>query len=574
MITQYGKDTAGRAARRAGPMQGELAYVLRRASGMTHLRPSDDREGALPSIWERTTPRERAATSPLTEPQHADVCVVGAGMAGMSIAYELSLRGHQVVVLDDGPIGGGETSRTTAHITTAFDDFYHEVERLHGYEAMRRLADAFRAGVRRIATIASSEGIDCDLRRVDGWWFAPDDEGVERLEAEADAAVRAGFLDVTLEPAWPVPHLTAKRYLRWPDQLQFHPLRYLDGLANAIVARGGTLFSGAHVTAVQDATDDRPARVETEQGIVVTANAVVVATNSPVNDWVAMHTKQAPYRTYAMAFRIGRGLVPTGLYWDTLEPYHYVRLYSGGTEADSGADDLLIVGGEDHKTGQESDERVHFDRLETWARARFAIGDLVAQWSGQVLEPVDAIGFLGRNPGDRHVYIATGDSGNGITHGAIAGLLIADLIGEIDNPWAPLFDPARVSLKALPTWVRENAKVARQYADLLTPGEVPNLDAVRPGEGRIVRDGVQKLAAYRDDAGALTIRSAICPHLGCVVDWNSAEKTWDCPCHGSRFAVDGTVINGPAVAPLRAADLREAELPPPSLAAMPRPSEA
>jgi glycine/D-amino acid oxidase-like deaminating enzyme/nitrite reductase/ring-hydroxylating ferredoxin subunit len=539
---------------------------------MTAVRPSDEREGALASLWERTTPRDRAAASPLSGPVHADICVVGAGMAGLSVAYELGLRGQRVVVLDDGPIGGGETSRTTAHVTTAFDDYYHEVERLHGTEAMRRLADAFRGGVRRIATIATSEGIDCDLRWVDGWWFAPDEAGAEQLDAEADAALRAGFLDVSLEPAWPVPHLTAQRVLRWPNQLQFHPLRYVDGLARALIARGGQIFTSAHVTAVQDATDDRPARVETDAGITVTANAVVVATNSPVNDWVAMHTKQAPYRTYAMALQIARGAVPAGLYWDTLEPYHYVRLYGGSTEAQSDADDLLIVGGEDHKTGQEADERVHFERLETWVRARFAVGDVVAQWSGQVLEPVDALAFIGRNPGDRHVYIATGDSGNGITHGAIAGLLLADLVEGIDNPWAPLFDPGRVSLKALPTWVRENANVARQYADLLTPGEVPSLDAVGAGQGRIVRDGVQKLAAYRDEAGQLTVRSAICTHLGCVVDWNAAEKTWDCPCHGSRFAVDGRVINGPAVAPLRAASPREdarRELPPPSLAALP-----
>lgn len=538
--------------------------------------PSGEREGALSSLWERSTPREPVAVEQLTATVHADVCVVGAGMAGLSTAYELSQRGYRVVVLDDGPIGGGETSRTTAHVTAAFDDYYHELERLHGDEAMRQVGDAFRAGIRRVEMIAQAESIDCDLRRVDGWWFAPDEAGADAIDREAEAVQRAGFADVRVESSWPVPHLTAKRYLRWPNQLQFHPLRYVDGLARAILARGGRIFTPVHVVAVHDGADDRRARVETDQGIEVTADHVVVATNTPVNDCVTMHTKQAPYRTYVIALRIARGVVPAGLYWDTLEPYHYVRLYSGSTEADAPADDVLIVGGEDHKTGQDDDERVHFERLETWARARFAVGDVVAEWSGQVMEPVDNIPFIGRNPGDRHVYIATGDSGNGITHGAIAGMLITDLIDGVANSWEQVFDPARISLKAATTWVSENANVAKQYADLVTPGEVPAFSDIAPGQGRIVRDGVQKLAAYRADDGQLTVRSAICPHLGCVVDWNSAEKTWDCPCHGSRFAVNGEVINGPAVSALRAVEPKHAdvELPPPSLAAMPRPAGA
>jgi Rieske Fe-S protein len=344
--------------------------------------------------------------------------------------------------------------------------------------------------------------------------------------------------------------------LRFPRQGQFHALRYLGGLAKAILARGGQIFTGAHVTEVEDAGKNgeqgSACVVRTEDGITVRARDVVVATNTPFNDRVTMHTKQAPYRTYVIAAKVPRGAVPKGLYWDTLDPYHYIRLLDGRDE-ETQPNDVLIVGGEDHKTGQEDDENIHFDALERWTRARFPISDVTARWSGQVLEPVDYVAFIGRNPGNEHVFIATGDSGNGITHGAIAGLLLRDLLTGIDNPWSELFDPSRISLRATPTWISENVNVARQYADLVTPGEVESVNDVPPGQGRIVRDGVRKLAVYRAEGGELSVRSAVCTHLGCIVDWNAAEKTWDCPCHGSRFTTAGEVLNGPAKAALPAA---------------------
>ncbi len=513
-------------------------------------------EGLRHSLWEVTAPFPTA--EPLTASVTTDVCIVGAGMAGLSTAYELVRQGKRVVVLDDGPIGGGETGRTTAHVATSFDDYYHEVERIHGEEAMRRLADSFRAAVDQIEAIVQAEQIDCDFTRLDGWWFAANDRDVELLQKEQDAARRAGFTDVSLEHEWPVPHLTAPAYLRFPRQAQFHPLKYLAGLARAIMARGGRIFTNAHVSTVVDAKldgkDDQPCTVTTDTGYEITARDVVVATNSPINDMVTIHTKQYAYRTYVISARIARGAMPLALLWDTLEPYHYVRLYHGVGNGEGHADDLLIIGGEDHKTGQDDDETSRFSRLESWARSRFPITDVIARWSGQVMEPVDHVAFIGRNPGDRHIWVVTGDSGNGITHGAVAGLLLGELISGRSHPWEALYDPSRISLRTLPTWVSENANVAVQYADLVTPGEVRSVDEVPAGQGRIVRDGLRKLAVYRSEAGDVQIRSAICTHLGCVVDWNAAESSWDCPCHGSRFAIDGTVLNGPAVTPLAEAD--------------------
>lgn len=504
-------------------------------------------EGELDSLWERTSALPIPA--PLLASMRTDVCVIGAGIAGLSVAYELAQRGRQVLVLDDGPIGGGETGRTTAHIATSFDDYYHEVERLHGTEAMRRLAHSFRAGVQRIESIVDTEQIDCDYTRLDGWWMAADDDGAERLRKEADAVHRAGFPDVELTDTSPYDGVRASQFLRFPGQAQFHPLRYLGGLVDALRAKDGLVLGDAHVVEVADADADGWCTVRLSRELTVHARDVVVATNTPINDRVVIHTKQHPHRTYVVGMRVPRDAVPLMLLWDTLDPYHYVRRYADENEAASGYD-VLIVGGADHKTGQEDDELRHFAELESWARLRFPVTDVVAQWSGQVLEPVDHMAFIGRNPGDRHVYIATGDSGNGITHGAIAGMLIADLITGVENPWEALYDPTRRSLKALPTWLSENLNVAKQYADLVLPGEVPHTNDVPAGQGRIVRNGLQKLAAYRDDSGQLHLRSAVCTHLGCIVDWNEAERTWDCPCHGSRFATDGTVINGPATAPL------------------------
>jgi Rieske Fe-S protein len=269
---------------------------------------------------------------------------------------------------------------------------------------------------------------------------------------------------------------------------------------------------------------------------------------------VAMHTKQAAYRTYVMAVRIPANAVPPALYWDTLNPYHYVRLTRGAD-----GQPLLIVGGEDHKTGQADDTERRFGALLEWTRRHFPMaGDIVYRWSGQVLEPNDYMGFIGRNPGSENVYIATGDSGQGMTHGTIAGMLIPDLILGIENRWAKLYDPSRITLRSAVPFVRENVNVAAQYADWVTPGEVSSPDEIKPGTGAVMRDGAKKFAVYRDDDGVLHIRSAMCTHLYCVVDWNSLEKTWDCPCHGSRFDRFGKVINGPAISDL-ADPGREAE---------------
>jgi Rieske Fe-S protein len=278
---------------------------------------------------------------------------------------------------------------------------------------------------------------------------------------------------------------------------------------------------------------------------------VVVATNSPVNDRVVIHTKQHPYRTYVVGLRVTPGQVEKALYWDYADPYHYVRLQSLGQSGE-----VLIAGGEDHHTGQKDDAEARWDRLERWTRERWPMaGEVEFRWSGQVMEPVDGLAYIGRNPLDEdNVFIATGDSGNGMTHGTIAGILLTDLIQDRANPWATLYDPSRKTLRAVKHWAVEAAHSTAPYADWVTPGEVSSVEDVAPGEGALLRRGLTKVAVYRDPSGRVVERSAVCRHLGCFVEWNSGEKTWDCPCHGSRYTAEGRVVNGPATTDLPPAE--------------------
>ena len=441
---------------------------------MRHTRPTMRSDsGYTTSVWMATDVPD---VPKLNHNIRTSVCVVGAGIAGMTVAYLLARAGRAVVVIDDGEIGGGETGRTTAHITAALDDLYSEIEKLHGEEGARIAAESHVAAINKIESISSLEDIDCDFERVDGYLFLGDGKDRDVLKRELAAAHRAGLTDVELLERAPITSFETGPALRFPRQAQFHSLKYLNGLARAIVRDGGQLYSATHAKSIQDG---EPAQITTSEGHVITADNIVVATNSPVNDWVIIHTKQAAYRTYVIAARIPRGSVPRALYWDTCDPYHYIRLHEVDHLIDpSHREELLIVGGEDHKTGQEQNPEERFRCLEEWTRKRFPmIGKVDFRWSGQIMEPVDYMAFIGKNPGtDQHIFIATGDSGNGITHGTVAGMLLTDLILGRKNPWSKLYDPSRVTLRATPHFLKENLNVAGQYTDWATAGDVASYD--------------------------------------------------------------------------------------------------
>ena len=465
----------------------------------------------------------------------------------MTTAYLLAREGKSVAVLDDNGIGGGETGQTTAHLASAQDDYFHVLEKVHGEEGAKLIYQSHQAAVDRIGEIAAAEGIACDYEHLDGYFFLAPNETPDFLRTELEAARRAGA-QVEIVERLPVKSFDSGPALRFGRQGQFHPLKYLEGLARCIQRDRGKIFTGTHVLEVEGGER----AVVRGEGFEVRAGAVVVATNSPINDRFAIHTKQAPYRTYVIGARVPAGSVARGLYWDTLEHYHYVRVAQIPGDL---THEMLIVGGEDHKTGHANDMDERFARLEAWTRERFPIERAQLRWSGQVMEPMDFIGFIGRDPGGQeNVYIATGDSGQGMTHGTIAGILISDLVLGRPNPWVELYDPRRktISKDSLKEFAMENADVALQYTDLLpTGGDVASAEEIAPGCGAVLQRGLNKVAAFRDDAGALHELSAICTHLGCVVQWNGLERSWDCPCHGSRFATDGAVLNGPAPYPLK-----------------------
>ena len=509
--------------------------------------------GANISFWEATSEAEEL--SPLRQNMSTDVCIIGAGIAGLSVAYTLARAGSGVVVLDDGAIGRGMTGRTTAHLVNALDDRYYDLERFHGEDGARMAAQSHSAAIDRVEQIVRDEQIDCEFERVDGYLFEPPSESLKNLEKEFEACVRAG-LNVEWVKHAPIEGFDTHRAIRFPRQGQFHPLKYLCGLAEAIRRRGGRIYTG---TKALEAIGGEKARVTTVGNFNVLAKAILVATNSPINDRYVIHTKQGPYTTYVIALSVPRGAITRALFWDTAEragmevglgpvPYHYVRIANGGDEKE----EILIAGGGDHKTGQADDFQARFDQLEEWTRTRFPKAkEMIFRWSGQVMEPVDGLGYIGRNPADEeNVYIVTGDSGNGMTHGTIAGMLIPELIRRGDHAWAKLYDPSRITLRTAPDFAKENINVAKQFVDYFTGGGAKAVDDLKNGQGALVRRGIHKVAAYRDDSGKLHEMNAVCPHLKCIVHWNGTEKTWDCPCHGSRFDTLGHVLNGPAVSNL------------------------
>jgi glycine/D-amino acid oxidase-like deaminating enzyme/Rieske Fe-S protein len=544
-----------------------------------------------------------------------NILIVGGGIAGMTTAYLLSKAGKKVTLVEDGYIGSGETGRTTAHITHALDDRYYKLEQMHGMEGSRVAAESHTAAINLIESIVNEEKIDCDFQRLDGFLFLDPSDKKESLDKELEATHRAGINATELISKAPLPNFDTGPCVRFPNQAQFQPLKYLRGLSEAIThSYGGEIFTETHA---QDISSDG---IKTSDGYRIRASNIVIATNAPiVNQTSKMYDKQEPYRTYVIGARIKKDSVPKGLYWDTgdqnsknkVPPYHYVRIQR--LENDENYD-LLIVGGEDHKTGnvidseeekgegegEDKQQVERFKKLEVWAKGRFAIEDIEYSWSGQVMEPMDSLAFIGPNPGhddgdnytnNKNIFIATGDSGNGITHGTIAGMLLSDLILGKNNKWSALYDPSReikernargssvggggghddtsnnnsknsssssssskeTNSKEKENWENKISLTAESLK--LEQGIIVEAKETREAaeeqeeeeeEEKNKNDKISQVAIYKDRKGKVHTFSAICTHLGCTITWNGLEKSFDCPCHGSRFSSTGKVINGPA----------------------------
>ena len=478
----------------------------------------------------------------IAEYEHPDVCVIGAGIAGLSVALALVQDGLDVLVLDQGPIGGGQTGRTSAHLASAVDDDFHLLEKRFGEAGAKIVYESHAAAIDTIEKNAQMYGIDCDFRRVDAYLWSPAN-GHDYLTRELEAGRRAGLTVESVDRA-PLPYDTGP-CLRYANQAEFHPLKYLAGIAKAVVAGGGRIHTGVHVNGVKSG---EPVEITLASGRVIKASALFDATQMAITSRFNMPLREAAYRTYMIALDVEAGYVPHGLYWDTEDPYHYVRVARGQQGRE-----VLLIGGEDHRVGQ-GDPEVHFPRLEAWAREHFPdAGPVIATWSGQIQEPSDGPAYIGKLPLHDNIYVCTGDSGNGLTHGTIAAHIIPALIQHRDHPWAKLYNPGRSRLRAVGELARELGKSNGPYLDWLRGADVESLDDIRPGHGATIRRGLHVIAAYKDEQGQCHLMNARCPHFNGVVRWNEVEKTWDCPIHGSRFDCDGRVLNGPSPVDLQAA---------------------
>lgn len=506
--------------------------------------------GSHNSYW--TDSSEPLIYTKIDSDKETDVLIIGGGIAGITTAYCLGRNGRKVILLEDGYLGSGETGRTTAQITYALDDRYYDIEKLLGEEKAKLAAQSHKAAVEWINRIVRVENFHCNFKRADGYLFLDPTDDPENLDKEFEATRKAGLPTEMLTGIPGIADGENSKYIFFPEQAQFHVLRYLDGLAKAIVRMGGQIYTESRAT-------DITKHGAKSNGFTIKANHIVVATNTPVNDVLTMHTKQWAYRTYVIGAKIPKGTLPYSMWWDTgnqdskwvAKPYHYVRLEPFDSEYD-----LLISGGEDHKTGQADEENVseeqRYQNLIAWTQKKFPyFSEVQYKWSGQVMEPVDCMGFMGKNPGDENIYIITGDSGNGMTNSTIGAMLITDLIMGRKNEWEELYSPARITLNTGDDFLKEVGNMAYKMAkDWIVSSDVGNVSELKSGEGAVISSGLKKVAAYRDENGELHTCSGVCPHLGGVLKWNPDEKSFDCPLHGSRFSTDGTVINGPAIVDL------------------------
>ncbi len=480
----------------------------------------------------------------LTKSITVDVCIVGAGISGLTTAYYLLQEGKSVVVVDKKQIGSGETGQTSAHLSSALDEHYSHLETLFGKSSARLAAESHTTAISMIESIVQKEQIDCQFERIPGYLFNDKATDLD-LNSELAAAYRAGLEKVRLVQRSPLPKMSERSVLVFPDQAQFQPLQYLVGLAHSVKKLGGEIYGETAVSELIEENDG--VEVTTQSGQKIHCQFVVVATNSPFNDRMKIHMKQAAYRSYVIGIPVAKNSVEKALYWDTEDPYHYVRVFTDAATDE----DFLIVGGEDHKTGQDTAQDEHYQNLYAWAQQYFEVTAPVRfQWSGQVMEPIDGLAYIGLNPGDNRTFVVTGDSGHGLTHGTIAGRLLTDLICGRENPWTGLYDPNRKNIKAAGSFLSQGINTALQYTQFLRPEAALDESQLAPEQGAVINVGMKKVAIYRDRDGQLEKYSAICTHLGCVVQWNSTEKSFDCPCHGARFDCHGKVLNGPATTDL------------------------
>ena len=474
-----------------------------------------------------------------------DVAVIGGGIAGISAALLLKRDGARVAVLERGVICGGASGFTTAKVSALQETKLSEIDKLHGADGTAAYAAASLAAVAQIGELVREEGIDCGWERADAYTYAADEQQVDAVVREAHVALAAG-LDVRLTSAVPLPFAVAQA-VTLTGQGQLDPVRYVRGLAAVVDGDGSRVFESTAVAGVEERS---PCRVRTHDGATVTARDVIVATNYPLLDRGLFFARMEAARSYLVAARV-RGRPTDGMLITAAQPSRSLRSYSDGD------DTWLLVGGEGHLTGSDEAQPERFDALERFAREHFDVIDVPYRWSTQDGMPTDKLPYIGPyTPASSHLFVAAGFQKWGMTNATIAAGVLADRIAGRENAYAAVFDPNRATVRSAPAVARAQIWVARHFVgDRLSPAQGGSAADVPAGESRVVRAGLGKIGVYRDAEGTAHGVSLRCTHLGCLVHFNAAERSWDCPCHGSRFDVDGSVLAGPATEPLERRDV-------------------
>ena len=489
------------------------------------------------SVWIETGPAQPTFPE-LDADVEADVVVIGGGIVGITAALLLTEAGVRVALLEADRLVHGVTGHTTAKVTSQHGLIYDRLRSRFGADGARIYGEANETALAWIAERVERDGIECDFRRRAAYAYATSSSERSEVESEAEAAAAAG-LPASMTDTVPLP-FEVDGAVRFADQAEFHVRRYLLALVDALTAGGCQVFE--RTRAVEVDSHEQPAVVKTPGGRVI-AGQVVVATHYPFLDRSLAFARVHPERSYAILCRIA-GTAPDGMLISAGSPTRSVRAVPVGGE------ELLLVGGEGHRTGTGGDTEQRYRRLEAFAHEHWDVQSIDYRWSAQDNTTVDQVPHVGRlSLREDHVFVATGFAKWGMTGGTAAALLLGDLLLGRENPWASLFDPNRLTVRAsTPRLVKENLQAGLRFVgDRLTKPGHRTADDLRPGEGDIVRLNDERVAGYRDEDGALHAVSPTCTHLGCQVNFNAAERSWDCPCHGSRFAPDGSVLQGPAV---------------------------
>ena len=504
------------------------------------------RDGALTSLWQYKMPEYISQTN-LTSKDVYDALIVGGGITGITTALLLQKAGKKCILCEAKTIGFGTSGGTTAHLNTLMDTPYYMIEKSFGEDNAQLVAKVARQAINLVMKNIAEYNIDCEFSEQPGYLFSQDKKQSDELQKILEASKKAGC-EIQYSDTIPV-NIDFDKAVVFQTQAQFHPAKYFYALAKAFEEDGGTLIQSCRVTGVKE---NDVLTIESTEG-KISARQMIYATHIPpgVN---LLHFRCAPYRSYAMAIKLKDKKYPDGLVYDMYDPYHYYR-----TQVVDG-EKFLIAGGEDHKTAHEENTEACFTKLESYFRKYFDIEEITFRWSSQYFEPVDGLPYIGHLPGHPdNIFVATGFGGNGITYSQVAALVLSDLIVKGESQYEKLFNPNRIKpVAGFTNFVKESADVVGILAGKwFSSSKIRELGDLAKGEARVVKYEGESVALYKDKDGNFHAVDPACTHIKCVVSWNNAEKTWDCPCHGSRFSMDGEMLTGPARKDLNKVELKK-----------------